>query len=257
MPKVIDSCPATPDIGSDSKFCKDHSYLDKVDTQQQAKKGRITMKIDIKHMQVSTTVEDAAMDLPKNNDTSVHVGCKNAKSVDRFSERSAGVMAIVRPCGVILDYSEMLTCESPSQLFVQLLRLVCDTPSNIKFLGYDRGCEFAPFLKNLAKKGNAGAEILLEQIEYLVDRFHIKGHTTPQCDIKNQSCLYHPDLPKFSDIQDVNTECAEQCFSWLGKFKGSLKYMSLHKFHFMLQRIVYSRNDCLIRKLKKKGKLVV
>ena len=214
------------------------------------------MTIDIKHMKVSNQVDEAAEDLPSNNDRSVHIGCKSEKNVDRLSERSAGVMAIVKPCGMIVDYAEMLTCESPSQLFVQLLRLLCDTPTNVKYLGYDRGSEFEPLLKNFLKKGNQGAEILLDRLQFLVDRFHIKGHTTPKCDLNNSECLYHPDLDKFSEISDVNTECAEQCFSWLGKFKGIMKYMSMYKFHFMLLLVIHARNTWTVKKLKREGKII-
>ncbi len=36
---------------------------------------------------------------------------------------------------------------------------------------------------------------------------------------KLQVHLYHPDLPQFSEIHGCNTECAEQAFRWLNKFK--------------------------------------
>lgn len=75
------------------------------------------------------------------------------------------------PCGVIASVSE---------LFVQLLQLQRNT-SNFSYLGYDRPCEFEPFLNNLAKKGNGGTKLLLER-KYVLNRFHIKGHTTPACD---------------------------------------------------------------------------
>ena len=65
-------------------------------------------------------------------------------------------MAIVRPCGIVIDWREMYTCESASQLFIQLLKIADEASSNVKYVGYDRACEFAPFLKNLRAKGNAG-----------------------------------------------------------------------------------------------------
>ena len=110
-------------------------------------------------------------------------------------------------------------------------------------------------MKNLLKKGNQGAEILLDRLQFLVDRFHIKGHTTPKCDLNNSECLYHPDLVKFSELSDVNTECAEQCFSWLGKCKGIMNsYMSMYKFHFMLLLVIHARNTWTVKKLKREGK---
>lgn len=177
----------------------------------------------------------------------MHTGCKKKDKVTKFHDRTAGIMAIVKPCGVIIDYREMLTCESASQLFVQLLNLVDQPTVNIKYIGYDRACEFHPFLRNLQKKGNQGAEVLLD-LKYVVDRFHIKGHTTAYCDIKDAKCRYHPDLAKFSALEHVNTEGAEQTFAWLKKYKDMLKYMSCYKFRFILDQVVNARNSYLVKR---------
>ena len=183
-----------------------------------------------------------------NHDKSVHVGCKKADNVVRFHNRTAGIMALVKPCGVIVSLAEMLSCESPSQLFVQLLQLHCDTKTKFEFLGYDRACELHPFLNNLSKRGSIGAHMLLEK-KFLVDRFHVKGHKTAACDLKSKNCKYHPDLECFSLLKKCNTECAEQCFSWLGRFKHTLKYMNQYKFKFFIYVIVLARNQWIERKL--------
>ena len=60
--------------------------------------------------------------------------------------------------------------------------------------------------------------ILLDDTDYIVDRFHIKGHVNPKCDIESRDCEFHPDLPTFSVIASGNTECTEQCFSFLRRF---------------------------------------
>jgi len=41
----------------------------------------------------------------------------------------------------------MYTCESASQLFVQLLKLIDDHGDKLKNVGYDRACEFQPFVE--------------------------------------------------------------------------------------------------------------
>lgn len=242
MPKLIMSCPESPSFSKNSRYCNGHQDLED-EGQPAKKKGRIVITIDTIDMRCSSKVLPLiGDDLPSNEDTSVHIGCKLASNVNRFYKRTAGIMAIVRPCGIIIDYAEMLTCESPSQLFVQLLRLKCDSGAYLKYMGYDRACEFEPFLKNLQKKDNLGATMLLDDMTFLVDKFHIKGHTTPKCDIADPACLYHPDLPRFSDISGVNTECAEQAFAWLGKFKHMMKYMSQNRFKFFLFLIIRARN---------------
>lgn len=96
--------------------------------------------------------------------------------------------------------------------------------------------------------GNDGAKSLLE-IKYFVDRFHVKGHTTPGCDITSDKCQYHPDLTVFEELIGVNTESAEQCFSWLGKFKHSVKYMSQYRYKMFLYFVVTSRNSLIKMKL--------
>ena len=207
--------------------------------------------IDCINMRSSTKVVTCTDQLPDNDDVTVHVGCKQANNVDRFSKRTAGLMVLVRPCGVIVDFREMVSCESPSQLFAQLLSLRCDRDVHFKYIGYDRACEFQPFLQNLTKKGNHGAEILLKDTGYLVDKFHIKNHVNPKCLLNEPVCQFHPDLPIFSDIHGTNTECAEQCFSHLRKFGHMSKYMSKYKFHFFIKNVIAARNRKVLKRLSK------
>ena len=56
----------------------------------------------------------------------------------------------------------MYTCESSSELLVQLLKVMDEVGSNVKFVGCDRACKCHPFYRNVEKKGNAGAWKLLE-----------------------------------------------------------------------------------------------
>ena len=113
---------------------------------------------------------------------------------------------MVRPCGIIVDTRELLNCESPSQVFAQLLTLRCDRQVAFQFVGYDRACELKPFLQNLAQKGNEGAAILLKDTAFVVDGFHIKGHVNPKCDLSSPLCEFHPDMDTYSAIKTTNTE---------------------------------------------------
>ena len=157
---------------------------------------------------------------------------------------------MVRPCGIIVDTRELLNCESPSQVFAQLLTLRCDRRVEFQFVGYDSACELKPFLQNLAQKGNEGAAILLKDTAFVVDRFHIKGHVNPKCNPNSPLCEFHPDMDTYSAIKTANTECAEQCFSFLKRFRHMMKYMNKNKFHFFLQTIVLARNRSVDRKLR-------
>ncbi len=75
--------------------------------------------------QMTERIVEATKDLPQNEDESVHVGCKKSKDVVPFFNRTAGILAMVKPCGIIADLCEMYTCESPSQIFAFLYH-ICD-----------------------------------------------------------------------------------------------------------------------------------
>lgn len=246
MPKIMSRCGHSPVFGGSgqaaSKFCKLHQHLES--DEPLAKVPRIILTINLPDQIVSTRIVELSGSLPSNEDTTMHTACKKKANVKHFHDRTAGIMAIVRSCGIILDWREMYTCESSSQLFVQLLKLVDEPNIRISYIGYDRACEFVPFLRNLNTKGNLGAAKLLEA-EYLVDNFHIAGHTTPGClppSPDNPKSEFHHSLPKFSAIANANTEVAEQAFSWLKRYKHIVKYMSAAKYRYFLYEIIQSHN---------------
>lgn len=174
-------------------------------------------------------------------------GCKDAKKVTKFTTSTAGILAMVKPCGIITAVSEMYTCESSSQVFAFLLRTLSECAA-INYIGYDRACEFEPFWKKLAAKGNPGAQLLLNKLEFLVDIFHVIRHVNRKCMPleDNSECRYHPHLPRFSNIHGVITEVAEQVFSWLRKLKSNVRHMSRNKFRFFLEDVILSKNECTL-----------
>ena len=247
MPKIVDKCGNSPVFGGQnqqaSKYCRNHQEL--AANEPPAKK--ILLTINIPDQIVSSRIVAMSTDLASNSDTTMHIACKKAANVKHFHEKTAGIMAIVRPCGMVLDCRELYTCESASQLFVQLLKLIDEPNARIEYIGYDRACEFVPFLRNLKKKGNIGAEKLLEK-QYLVDNFHIAGHTSEACDPASDKCEFHHSLPKFSKISDANTECAEQTFSWLKRYKNIVKYMTASRFRFFIYTVIKAHNEAIDRK---------
>ena len=86
--------------------------------------------------------------LPPNEDRTMHIACKKAANISHYHARTAGIMAILRPCRIVTDWQEMDTSESSIHLFVQLLKVRDEEGSNVKFVGYDRACELVPFLRN-------------------------------------------------------------------------------------------------------------
>ena len=46
-----------------------------------------------------------------------------------------------------------------------------------------------------------------ENIVFVVDKFHIKGHVEPKCKLDSPDCVYHPDLERNKLVfKDSNLE---------------------------------------------------
>ena len=183
--------------------------------------------------------------VPENDDSDVLVGCRKAKGVNRFYNRTAGILSLVRPCEVLVNFTEMYTCESPTQvyLFLVLTFARANDIDALHYLGYDRACDLHPFICNLDTKGAYFAWWLYRHVKFFVDYFHVEKHTEACCmPPDNPSCKYHPSLPHFSEIRGANTECAEQSFRWLNKLKHTLKHMKQLRFNFCLYIIINQRN---------------
>ena len=87
-----------------------------------------------------------------------------------------------------------------------------DSILRLRYLGYDSACDLKPFLVNQAKKGSAGAILLLERVKFLVDKFHCEKHIELTCiPPDNPKCITLPyqNLQKYMAIQKaVNKDFA-------------------------------------------------
>ncbi len=63
--------------------------------------------------------------------------------------------ATVRPCGIVVNFTEMFTCESPTQMYLFLVFTFARGRDfdRLRYVAYDRACDLHPFLINLEKKG--------------------------------------------------------------------------------------------------------
>ena len=255
---VMSICPNSPALGGyhvhGSKFCKDHLYLENdpdIDIQLDLTSDPDNQKLS--HLTPEEVRNDS--DLGALDDGT---GCRKQCNVTKYYDRTAEIVAIVRPCGVVINIAEMYTNESMTQIYLFLLNTFARGKdiNNLRYLGYDRACGLYPFLVNLSKKNIYLAKYLLKHVEFLVDRFHVKGHTETCCMPleNNPKCKFHPDLPKFSELSDVNTECAEQTFRWLNRLKYGVRQMSRYKFNFFLHEVVHIHNTIREQHLKAKGR---
>lgn len=114
---------------------------------------------------------------PDSDSDDLLVECRKPKKVNKFYDRTAGVVAAVRHCGIV-NFSEMFTCESPTQMYIFLAFIFGHGRDidRLKYVAYD-SCDLHPFLCNLQRKGAYLASFLLKNVKFLVDIFHVEGHT--------------------------------------------------------------------------------
>ena len=248
---LVQCCTNSPVLGGKhqaaSKFCRVHSDLEC---------QSLPVSIPLASLRADSPIQPTQLgSVPDSDSTELLTGCRKGKNVNTFHDRTAGVIAAVRPCGIIVNFTEMFTCESPTQMYIFLAFTFCHQSdiSRLRFIAYDRACDLHPFLTNVSRKGAHLANYLLKHTKYLVDRFHVKGHTESCCKppLNNPACKYHPDLPVFSEISGANTECAEQCFRWLNKHKTVVRNMKQYRFNFFLYTMIDLHNQHIERSLAK------
>lgn len=250
---VMSVCPNTPQLGGNRhkalKYCNVHQHIDDSSSDSSSTSSILDLESDPDNLKLSHLDAKEVTNDENLESQDLGNGCRKKTNIHHYLDRTAGIAAIVRPCGIIVNVTEMYTCESMTQMYLFLLGTFGSGKDiqHLKWLGYDRACGFEPFLQNLSKKGIYLAKYLLKNTKFLVDRFHIKGHTEICClpPDQNPECKYHPDLPVFSEISKANTECAEQAFRWLNKLKFSLRQMGRYKFNFFLYEMVNIHKNCI------------
>ena len=133
-------------------------------------------------------------------------GCgKDKKKRDRFYSHTAGILVLVRPCGIIINWTKMFACESMAQVFFFLINTF-GRGQDSSAVRCDRTCCLHPYLKNLKKKAPF-AKYILKNMKFLINSSMWLN------------MLVQPGLPKFSELKGCNTQCAEQSFAWINKIR--------------------------------------
>ena len=209
LPPIFQCCTNSPQPGGKSqepsKFCEKHTKVAK-----EAEELPVPPEFNVDKCEAGLLPEEVCLA------DAAYSGCKRPNKNTLFFESTAGMLALIRPCGIVVNMTEMFTSESFTQVFLFILRTFSRDVGDItrlKYLGYDRACGLVPYLRNQAKNGSSGAILLLEHVNFLVDIFHVSKHMEAVCmPPDNPKCEFHPHLPKFSTIKGVNTESCEQGF---------------------------------------------
>ena len=249
LPQIYKCCLNSPLPGGSQKpseFCKSHLSL----TAETAEEVTVPPEFNTARAEAGLLTEDEC--LAQQNAR----GCKKKENISLFYQTTAGMLALIRPCGIVISMTEMFTSESYTQVFLFILRTFCSNLEHFKrlrFLGYDRVCGLVPFLKNQAQNGGAGAKLLIDNVQFLVDIFHISKHTEEVCmPPENPNCLYHPHLPKFDEIRGVNTESCEQGFKRLNQYFDLTRKMTQFKRNVLFWFVNRCFNTDLEEELKRK-----
>ena len=178
---LVQCCTRSPVKGGQhqrsSKFCESHESLANTATTvtepSVTEPTVLTVQIPLKLITIQKSAPDTwplVGTLPDNDSSELLTGCRKNSKVNKLFDRTAGVMVVVRPCGIVVNISEMYTCESPTQTYIFL----CFTFGHgrdiecLKYVAYDRSCDLHPFLRNLRSKGVYLAPFLLKNVKFLV-----------------------------------------------------------------------------------------
>ena len=253
---LVQCCSSSPVTGGRpleaSKYCCAHQYLAQASTSVSDDHSSLRVQIPLRLLRINCDLTPSLSmigPLPDTDSDDLFVGCRKPRNVNRFHDRTAGVVAAVRPCGIVVNFSEMFTCESPTQMYIFLAFTFGHGRDidRMKYVAYDRSCDLHPFLCNLQRKGVYLASFLLKNAKFLVDRFHVAGHTEqcckPPCEEDPKRGRYHPLHNDFTEIRHANTECVEQSFKWLNKYKTIVRNMKQHRFNFFLHTMIDLHNS--------------
>ena len=135
--------------------------------------------------------------------------------------RSAGFMAIVSNCNVIIGWNESVRSEGMRRSAYQLLRFLHLGGILPQAAAYDSACTFVAYLKKQYDVSLLSSPFVDELLgkKYCIDRFHRRNHTRPECKT-TLSCSHETNRPYFDD---QNTQVCEQLFSHFTKLKATLR----------------------------------
>lgn len=174
--------------------------------------------------------------------------CNTLKEKQRpeMLHTTAGVLAVVRPCGVCVSLTELYGSESVTQVALSLLELqnsigVSSMPS---LMFYDDACHLSNFLFNAKRwswRNNSGdcplpLRELTRSVRFFLDRFHAGNHTQLAC-----RTILNPS--NYSEmLSGINTQCCEQWNSHTNSVRFSYKNMSPNRALWFLHHVTEIHN---------------
>lgn len=153
---------------------------------------------------------------------------------------TAGILAMVSSCGLILAASEIYGSESLTQVHLFLYQVFflhgLEPP---QVLAYDDACHLSMYLLNrLQRFGRSALAVFIllhVKMKIVVDKFHWRNHTGKFCRENNNPY----ECPM---IKGRRTERCEETFQWLSGGKHIYRKMNEAHFMFTMLRMMHHRN---------------
>ena len=114
-------------------------------------------------------------------------------------------------------------------------------------IGYDDGCHLDAYKKNPLRAQVSQEALTISRQPTIIDKTHLKGHTDPRCKKRF-------DPKKLPRMEKVNTQVAEQAFSWFSKFKHMGRYMNKEIYWVFVIVIFHARNVITVRRSQERMK---
>ena len=106
--------------------------------------------------------------------------CNPMAQVSRFYNCTAGILAMMRPCRIIVSHCDIRQRAVPKCLHGSCASAQA-TEGAFDNIGYERACELDPFITRLHQRGNAGAADIAKNTQFLMDIWHCEKHSRNTC----------------------------------------------------------------------------
>ncbi|CAF4143071.1 unnamed protein product [Rotaria magnacalcarata] len=233
MKELLIGCCRTPVRWS--RFCSLHNKETLFTANKQSKPNSQKKKINQKFIRYFSKKSHK-----KNGHLNV-TGCRTIKErSDLYVQkctRSLGIIALVSNCRIITSFSELYRSETIREiinLFAITIRVAGQlAPTCV----YDDGCHLVKYIKNHigADLSQTPAMLLLDSTPISVDRSHFRNHVGTFC-----RKTMNPD--KNPLLKDVNTQAAEQTFSWLKQYAQIISNLNYQRAPLFMLVLFHLKN---------------
>eukprot|EP00438_Fugacium_kawagutii_P019339 Skav202390 [mRNA] locus=scaffold1406:411525:413741:- [translate_table: standard] len=155
-----------------------------------------------------------------------------------------GLLVSTLPCGRVCGATPLAHAESLTQVYALLSTLHATAPQRLEYVFYDNACALARYARHTVRATRTPASIALAGLTYVLDSFHVANHTA----CVNPSSPHHlPEVlrEQHAALAGVNSQTAEQFFSWADPFVRSVVNMTPAVFEVFLLLVTHFYNTMI------------